>query len=416
MAIGTIIKTERLRKNMKQETLAKEICSISHLSRIESGKTEPSEELLRKLSDRLGVLLAVESENVEMEQLQDQLETVINERDQEGAAQLVEELNVLLHRVPIEAEIRLDLELMLLRAQSVLPKQEENILQSLAKFTETDFNLTPIQAFRAQQIKGMASYGVGELKVCLDCFSEGAELAELLPLSRFERADFAYVQSIAFMADGQKFEALEKAKDALSYFQSIMTGRRVLECHLVSGVAYKQIGQLDRALETFQHAEKVCRQFDLQTFLGMIYQNLGTVYNAMNQSDLAISYFRQAIDCKEQPEDQVYTILSLLRIYEELGGGEKVRHWLEEGNRLLSQLSEPIRQRFKTHFDVHQALLEENDERIEASLLTAVRYFQKKKDKNQTRHYSRRLAEFYASKRKYKKAVDYYRQIVELED
>lgn len=413
MAIGMIIKTERLRKDMKQETLAKDICSISHLSRIENGKTDPSKELVQKLSERMGVPIADESENVEMDQLQDKLESVINARDQEGAAQLMDELNVLLHVGFVEAAIRIDLELMLLRAQSVKDKQEENILQALAKFTETDFNLTPLQAFRVQQIKGMASYGVGELKVCLDCFAEGAELEKLFPPSHFERADFAYVQSIAFMADGQKFEALEKAKDALNYFQSIMAGRRVLECHLVCGVAYKQIGQIDRAIETFQQAEKVCRQFDLHSILGMIYQNIGTVYNAMNQSDFAISYFRQAIDCKERPEDQVYTILSLLRIYTKLENREEVRHWLEEGYRILPQLNAPIRQRFETQFDVHQALYEENDERIETSLLTAVFYFRKKMDRNQTNHYSKRLAEFYVSKRKYKKAVDYYRQIVE---
>ena len=393
--------------------MAKEICSVSHLSRIESGKVEPSKELLQKLSERLGVLIADESENVEMEQLQERLESIINVRDQEGATQLMEELNLLLHKVPIEAALRIDLELMLLRAQSVKDKQEENILQELAKFTEKDFNLTPIQAFRVQQIKGMASYGVGELNVCLECFSEGVELAELLPLSRFERADFSYVQSIAFMADGQKFEALEKARDALTYFQSTMAGRRVLECHLVSGVAYKQIGQMDRALETFQQAEKVCRQFDLQSFLSMIYQNLGTVYSAMSQSDLAISYFQQAVEYNEQPEDQVYTILSLLRLHAKLGDQEEVRYWLEEGYHNLPKLTKQIRRRFETHFDVHQALYEENEERIEASLLTAVSYYQKKKDKRQTKHYSKRLAEFYASKRKYKKAVEYYRQIVE---
>ena len=185
-----------------------------------------------------------------------------------------------------------------------------------------------------------------------------------------------------------------------------------MECLLVSGVAYKQIGQMNRALETFQQVEKICRQFELQSFLSMIYQNLGTVYSAMNQSDLAVSFFRQAIEYNEQPEDQVYTILSLLRVYEKLGGREKICHWLEEGECILPQLRTPIRQRFETHFDVHRALHEENNERIEASLLTAVRYFRKKMDKSQTKHYSRKLAEFYVSKRKYKKAVEYYRQML----
>lgn len=68
------------------------------------------------------------------------------------------------------------------------------------------------------------------------------------------------------------------------------------------------------------------------------------------------------------------------------------------------QLRGPIRQRFERHFDVHQALYKNIDGRIEVSLLTAVRFFQKKKDSRKTKHFYKRLAEFYASKRKYKKS------------
>ena len=50
-----LIARERLRKNWSQEGLCKGICTVSYLSKIESGKTTPSAEILTQLLDRLGL-------------------------------------------------------------------------------------------------------------------------------------------------------------------------------------------------------------------------------------------------------------------------------------------------------------------------------------------------------------------------
>ncbi len=50
---GYIIYRERLRRNWSQSGLCKGICTVSYLSKIESGKAEPSEEIVRLLLDRL---------------------------------------------------------------------------------------------------------------------------------------------------------------------------------------------------------------------------------------------------------------------------------------------------------------------------------------------------------------------------
>jgi len=52
---GIIIHRERLRRNWSQECLCKGICTVSYLSRIETGKADPSEEILQMLFDRLGL-------------------------------------------------------------------------------------------------------------------------------------------------------------------------------------------------------------------------------------------------------------------------------------------------------------------------------------------------------------------------
>ena len=52
---GFLIKRERLLKNWSQEGLCKGICAVSYLSKIEQGKAEASEEILKALFERLGI-------------------------------------------------------------------------------------------------------------------------------------------------------------------------------------------------------------------------------------------------------------------------------------------------------------------------------------------------------------------------
>ncbi len=52
---GIIIRKQRLERNWSQSTLCSGICAVSHLSKIEQGKTEGSLEVLRLLMQRLGI-------------------------------------------------------------------------------------------------------------------------------------------------------------------------------------------------------------------------------------------------------------------------------------------------------------------------------------------------------------------------
>ncbi len=52
---GLIIYRTRIQKNWSQAGLCEGICTVSYLSKIETGKAEPSEEILQLLLDRLGL-------------------------------------------------------------------------------------------------------------------------------------------------------------------------------------------------------------------------------------------------------------------------------------------------------------------------------------------------------------------------
>lgn len=59
---GMLIFRERMRRNWSQEGLCRGICTVSYLSKIENGRAEPSEEILRLLLERLDLHTDPEAE------------------------------------------------------------------------------------------------------------------------------------------------------------------------------------------------------------------------------------------------------------------------------------------------------------------------------------------------------------------
>ncbi|GIO22817.1 helix-turn-helix domain-containing protein [Oceanobacillus sp. J11TS1] len=55
IAIGTYIKIQRTKQKMTLGELSEGIVSLSYLSKIENQKTEPNEEIIRKLCERLSI-------------------------------------------------------------------------------------------------------------------------------------------------------------------------------------------------------------------------------------------------------------------------------------------------------------------------------------------------------------------------
>lgn len=413
MYMGTKIKIERLNQKMKQDVLAKGICSVSHLSRIENGKIEPNEDIIEKLYNRLGLSLTEKSmvQRVNVEEFEELCIKIINLRDQEGAARLIDELTGI--SPTVDMQTRISFELMVIRLRLVIKGREKEVLTELAKYHEIMSTLTPKQSFSILQMIGMAFYANGELKRCLEAFAEAASIMEELLLSPFERADFAYVRSVAYIVDGQKFEALLHAKQALAYFQSVMAGRRVVESYLICGIAYKNSGQLTNAIEVFQLAEQICGQFALDSFLGMLHQNIGDVFSVMGESDRAISHFLKAIDHKKLPSELMYSIYSLVKEFEKMGNFDMVMYWLNEGTCLLPKLNERKREYYEPHFNAYEALCSKEETKIEEALLKAFRFYKKRGSQKQWMGYANRLAQLYAGNGKYKKAVYYYKMIVE---
>ncbi|MBB4826418.1 tetratricopeptide (TPR) repeat protein/DNA-binding XRE family transcriptional regulator [Sporosarcina luteola] len=417
MQTGIRIKQERLRQGMKLETLAKDICSASHLSRIENGKVKPRNEVLSKLANRLNISLAAEEPTGPDDHmdLEEQFWRVIHLRNQSGATKLIHTIEGRLGEGPLNWLTKIDLELMVLRLWFVAEEEREDLLEELAVYEKIEQDLAPLQSFRVWQMKGMALYEKGEVQESLKAIAEAEGRMRHLLLEPQERADFSYIYSVILTVNDESFDAIEKIGEALPYFQTIMATIRVAECYVVSGVAYKNIGRPSKALGRFELAEQICRQSRLIYLLKMLHQNIGSVHYVMGNTDQAISYFKRAFEQNEKPLDNMYPILALVKEYERIHEYRQVIHWLAQGQSLLPKLSEKKKEYFETHFRVFEALAGDDDVATERALVHAVSVFTRRGNNSEWREYTKRLGDFYVENRKYKKAVQFFKRILDEE-
>lgn len=419
MHIGTVIKLERIKRDMKLEALAKGVCSVAHLSRIENGQTNPRKEIQQKLFKRLEINIDNPTSQINTD-LQEKIDeiyrdcvSVINSRDHQGASNIVSQLSKLLKSNGLNAKVTIDLNLLLFRMLLLQKENVNRIFEQMKKIQHANLILNPLQEFRVYMITGIAAYGCGQIKYCLNEFTKGAKLMEEIPLSQFERADFLYMQSIVQTATNRSVEALKNVKYSLEYFRSKLAYRRVIECLIVCGTVYKQLNQINQSLEKLHEAERIAIEFQLKNFLGIVYQNIGSAYSIKGDPNRAIMYFKNSLEYKKKPAESIYTVFSLVKETKKLGNAKELAHWVQIGERMIPKLQEPSRTLFQIHFNVYQALQSKDELQIEIQLLVAYDFFKQSSKISQWKEYGKMLANFYERNGQYKKAVQYYKEIVE---
>lgn len=126
---GSIICRERLRRNWSQEGLCRGICTVSYLSKIESGKAEPSEEILSMLFCRLGIDWRAEMES-EAETLADRACEALFSAEYEDLSRILDEGAAETYGI---TSCGAELELLIRISEGVrqpLPAETEKCLQS----------------------------------------------------------------------------------------------------------------------------------------------------------------------------------------------------------------------------------------------------------------------------------------------
>lgn len=99
--------------------------------------------------------------------------------------------------------------------------------------------------------------------------------------------------------------ALEAFQKSLKFRKEINSPKDVVSSLAKIGNVYVEQLKYKDAINCFIEASKICEKHNMKSYLGMLYGNIATVYNTLNQNSLALTYARKALAIHKETNNEV---------------------------------------------------------------------------------------------------------------
>lgn len=407
--LGHVIKLERIKRNMKQITLAKGICTPSYLSKIENNSIVPSEEVGKLLLDRLEITIS-QDKNIDDESylayIRDiYFEAVMNKDRQLTLAKL--------EKIQAEQYLFNDVsnyytyQLMVFRLSSIvhdLRRDEGDMVLPLSEMAP-DFN--DYQSFLYHSNVGISYSLKNNRSASLDSLEHALEYFNKITIDKWEEADFNYLLAHSYYVHQRWVIAVEYIQKALEFFKNGFYNNRVVECYLILSAAQDKSHKTDEAIENLVLAQKIATQLKLSEHIHGITHNLGTFSSSKEEHDKAIAYFKESLELRTDNSQKISPIFSLVKEYSKLGQADEVVKWATLGLEFIQSEQIDSFTNYYHHFKVYQSR-NSGFKDFEKISINAIQFFNEVKDYRYAQKYSLFLAEYYNENTKYKNAAKYY--------
>lgn len=407
---GNLIKVERMRKNMKQSVLARGICSISYLSKIENNQTSPSEEVLELIFERLDLDVPLYfdlSEQVEKikKEIRDILKEAVLTRKDENKYKKVEKY-ITNPVVTQSKELYITLMITLARF-GVMPGGNTKYLTEIGWIED---QLSTDDKLRYILMKSLSLFQTTDKEEALELLEQLNQDLQNSHIPDWEMADMRYIMGGLYYKSTDYLQAIEHVRFALNYFQEHFYVERIIECQLIIGLSFKRRKRYTDALAHYEKATKVAGATDLKNYNGMLYNNMGDIYFLIGDQERALKYFLESFEYKVDAKSKLYSVMSLIEVNSEKKNVEGVIEWLTKGYELMG--SRDDLQEFDYHFEIYVNCYREFDQvKLVNSLKKAVQYFEAY-DEFYTNKYALWLARELRENGKYKLATEYYEKSI----
>ncbi|TQR21509.1 helix-turn-helix domain-containing protein [Psychrobacillus vulpis] len=411
MNIGQLIKLERQRQNMKQESLASGICVPSYLSRIENGLVTPSENIQQHILTRLNIPLDSLKSDINPEKsihFKLLFKTVLNSRDKQKAANLLQDIHIYIVEHPIDPN-RLTLLLMETRLMLMLPDYTNEVQTNVTILEEFKKEMNTEQLFYLYTIQGIIAYLNNQFREASEIFSQVFTLIKSYRMEDWEMAELYYISSLSLLSESRYILAIDYVKSALSYFNQEILIERSIECLIILGIAQKDNGVLKESVAIYEKAKEISTKIESSKFNGMIEHNLGASYSLLKNPQKALFHFQNSLDAKSKPDDKIVTILSIVKEYHKNSDVINAKIWLEKGYKLLDLLTKKNRIFYTNHFAIYRSILFKEKDLI-SIFKKSLDYFESKQEYKYCSIYCYVLAKKLAEDKQYKQATIYYEQ------
>jgi transcriptional regulator with XRE-family HTH domain len=406
---GHVIKLERIRKNMKQISLAQGICTPSYLSKIENNSIVPSQEVIDLLLNRLELSIT-QNKNLDDETYLAHIREIyfnaVMNKDRELAAQQLKEINNERYLFS-DSTNYYTYQLMILRLTLIVQDIQNDTSELIMALSELSSDFNDYQMFLFHSCVGSYYSFMLDYNSTIQAYEKATEYFKRINIEKWEEADFQYLLGHCFLTQQRWVISIDHIQKSLEFFKNGFYNSRVVECYLILAIAQDNSYQFEEAYQNLLLAQKIAYQLNLVELFPIIKQNLGSSATRKNLSDTAIQYYMESLDARIDNVEKLLPIYSLVKEYSKLKNSEQILYWAQIGLSIINENPNAGLQSFSHHLNVY--LSRENDTDLFEKVTTeAYNFFKEIKDYRHAEKYSLLLGNFYQEKNKYKNAAKYF--------
>ncbi|MCY8001081.1 DUF2225 domain-containing protein [Bacillus haynesii] len=224
---------------------------------------------------------------------------------------------------------------------------------------------------------------------------------------QIEHAEFHYKIAEAYYQIDQHLISISHAQKARSIFKEYPDYKlRSVQCEMTLGANLYDMYRFSAAEEHYQKALNEAKSAKYYRLVGILYHNLGLIYDKKNISGLAEEYFKKAIDITEHIEsiNGVRTLYMMASLLYRNDRTKEARSWYEKGLEHANSTGEDEYQaKLKL---IHSLYDRHNDAAVNESL----QYLEQKNLWPDISELEEQIAEYYLKQGNLSKAVEYLKR------
>lgn len=408
--IGNLIKSERINQSMKQNVLAKGICSPSYLCKIENNQVEPSIEILQLLFNRLNLTIdLINTSTINNQNYRDELFYIYQEVIQKRTISYTKEKLTYLRDNQsnyLSKDLFFTFKLIELYLLLIIVKDPKDVELHIAIISKNEKNFDREQAYLYEKCLGIYYYKSNQLSAASEALHKALENLPIGPFGNYEKADLTYMSALTKLASNQFIQSIEFLEYPKDFFMNNVNFPRIIECLLIEGIANQKLKNLEKARDIYIKALRMTENTMPNTSIAVIYQNLGSVNSSLGYLEESLDYYFKSYELKATHEQQLITILSIIQIYSKLENYTAMETWINQGLALVEnrEIFKPYYYHFKMY---HHLFIQFGDLKF---INKALNYFEHVNDSRHVYKYGLKIAELFKQQQKYKLAAHYYKR------
>ena len=401
---GKNIKLHRIKKGWTQEDLATGLISVSYLSKIENEHLTASPDIIEELCLKLGIPNTTVNEIELNVGIQSWYQKIV-ERDLTQSIEMYNELFTLIkencsfYTSTFFSIISIRYFLMIGRLDVA-----KDVINELATF-EKEFSNDLL--FYYHKFKGTYEYLNNNFEKAYQSYKQTESLIDST-IDTFERADVFYSIGLITTKLLKPYLAVYYTNQALELFRSHYILNKCSECHLLLGISFQSLKEYDEALAHYQWANKLAKEVNYHSLLGIIEHNIGFTYYIQGQDTTALKHYERSLEIKENTSSKLNTIICIIKILYKQSNIEKLQNWLATVQTDLPNISLTNKELFHEYKIFNYLSLGEEANFIYYTSKIAIPYFEKNSSYINLSYYSSLLAEYFKAQRKYKQSSFYF--------